>query len=324
MSLYTRYLLLLAASLSFQSASYAQSTPVIRNLRGQLQTESRDLLDHLTIELAQSGRPSEKAPVSIDGSFEMRDINEGLYELRVLNRHGEVVRSEHRFVREHEGPLAIRMPASKSYAGTAAMVSVKYLNHQVPSKARKALLQSQKSGKKGDRAAELQFLERAVEIDPDYMEAQNNLGVRYMNLGNYERALPAFTKAAELNAGDAQVLANLGLVLVALQRYAEAETASKKALLLAPEMPQAQYALGLSLAGKGGCPATAVDLLTSVGTRYPRARLAAAYQQVCRGDISGAREQLRAYLATPNTDRRTDVQKWLASLESASPASARE
>jgi Tfp pilus assembly protein PilF len=53
--------------------------------------------------------------------------------------------------------------------------------------------------------------ERAVEIDPTYAAAYNNLAVAYEQLGEFERAEKAYEKALELEPNNAMIRQNFDL-----------------------------------------------------------------------------------------------------------------
>jgi Flp pilus assembly protein TadD len=53
--------------------------------------------------------------------------------------------------------------------------------------------------------------ERAVEIDPSYAEAFNNLGVAYEHEGDFEKARQAYEKAVALDPNNAQIRQNYDL-----------------------------------------------------------------------------------------------------------------
>ena len=52
---------------------------------------------------------------------------------------------------------------------------------------------------------------KAIEIDPNYVDAYNNRGVAKMGLEDYKRAISDFTKAIELDPNDAVAYSNRGI-----------------------------------------------------------------------------------------------------------------
>jgi tetratricopeptide (TPR) repeat protein len=75
---------------------------------------------------------------------------------------------------------------------------------------------------------------KAIEIDPEYSLAYNNLGKVLGDLKCYAEAEAAFRKAIELEPNHVAAYNNLGIVLRDLKRYDEAEAAFRKAIELDP------------------------------------------------------------------------------------------
>lgn len=107
-----------------------------------------------------------------------------------------------------------------------------------------------------DKAAE-QY-EKALEIDPQYVDAMTNLGVAYYNLGQLDKAIEQYSKAIELAPGDADIRSNLAAAHVqkhqssgdqeelnrALEQY-------EKAIELNPDLAEAHFGLGVIYALQG-------------------------------------------------------------------------
>ena len=294
----------------------ASSRPV--QVRGEVSYEGGGRVDALSVELLSQGHPIGKAMIPPDGGFEFRDVPGGLYEIRIVNWQGTVVHRD--FVAFHDnGPeLAIKLPKSEGARPASGKVSVQSLLRPVPSKAQKEYVRAEKALAEGEVSGAVEHLQKAIEIFPDYLEAHNNLGTRYMIAGDFQRAMTEFKTAVDLDPKAAVPQSNLALTLVTLQRLDEAEEAAKKALALDSALPQARYALGLAAAGKGRCTVEVLEDLKAAGRVFPRARLAAARVMVCRGEVSKATSELRGYLELPGAQNRPLVESWIAKLEAAS------
>lgn len=94
-------------------------------------------------------------------------------------------------------------------------------------------------------------LTRALEINPNYPEALNDLGMIFFDKGMYPEALTRFSKALALNPHYAEAHNNLGLALTRLDRFPEAIGHYKTAISLNPMLPTALNNLGVALAQQG-------------------------------------------------------------------------
>ncbi len=116
-------------------------------------------------------------------------------------------------------------------------ISVARLLHSPEKRAVRTAARAQKlsASRAYDRAAA--ELELAIEYDPDYPDAYNNLGVQYMRLGRTSEAVTAFRRAIALDPGGALQQANLAVALARSGRPAEAETWARAAVRLDPTNP---------------------------------------------------------------------------------------
>jgi Flp pilus assembly protein TadD len=82
------------------------------------------------------------------------------------------------------------------------------------------------------------ILRRAIEEDPTYGPAHNDLGLVYYQLGRLYDAAWEFQNAIKLLPGEPQPQNNLGLVLEQALKLKEAEQAYSEAHRLAPQNPE--------------------------------------------------------------------------------------
>ena len=303
-------LLIVVVNLDAQSPS-----PSSKLLRGEISTDHWVSLDGLTVEIIDTGRPVDKVAVRPDGSFEFRGIPEGNYEVRITTMYGELVRREFVHIGEHTGMLMLKLHGMKQQQPVSGTVSMRELLNPVPTKAKKELLRADAAYGKGNVEESIRHLQKAIEIHPNYLEAHNNLGVRYMRRSDFRRAADEFRRATEIDPASALSQANLALALATLRQYAEAEQAARRALAADQSFMPASYALGLSLAGQNNCTLEGVESMIKASGKYPKARLGAAQLLACRGDNKEAASQLRTYLALPEAERRPEIEKWLTDLE---------
>ena len=86
--------------------------------------------------------------------------------------------------------------------------------------------------------------QKAVEIEPDYVEAYMNKGLAAMQAGQITDAHSAFERAAILDPTNAEIFYNLGVVREKLGRPAQATTAYAHAIALRPNWAEAYFNLG--------------------------------------------------------------------------------
>ena len=107
----------------------------------------------------------------------------------------------------------------------------------------------------GQYATAVKGLRRAIEIDPRFMRAHDNLGLCYEALGRFDEAVRSWEEAIRLNDGQKTKSPwpslNLGLMLTRLDRLDEAEARFREALRCDSRFPQAHYQLGITLEKKG-------------------------------------------------------------------------
>jgi predicted O-linked N-acetylglucosamine transferase (SPINDLY family) len=97
-----------------------------------------------------------------------------------------------------------------------------------------------------DRLAEaIQSLEKAIELQPAYAEAYNNLGLLRRKQGESVAAAQAFERAIALQPRYAQAWSNWGLIAMDQQQFELAEHRFQHALALAPDLEVALHNLGM-------------------------------------------------------------------------------
>ena len=185
----------------------------------------------------------------------------------------------------------------------------------LPPKVIKELQRSRTAFQSGDVRSSAQHLEKALQIYPYYLEAHNNLGSRYIDLHEYEKAAAEFQKAIDLDSRVLQPVSNLSVALFLLQRYPDAEAAARRALELDPHNSTAQYMLGCILATEKRNPSEAMELLHRTEVEFPDARLLIAQILVRLRLVDEAKDELHSYLKVPGVEKKQRVECWLARLE---------
>jgi thioredoxin-like negative regulator of GroEL len=213
------------------------------------------------------------------------------------------------------GPLATIQPQPAMRPRmTPAAETVPVSDLVVPPKAAKEFERSMKAFQSGDFQSAAGHLEKAIHIDPEFVQAHNNLGATYLNLREYDSAAIQFQKTIELAPKLQEPYHNLGMALMLLRRFPEAEVAVRHALDIAPQRLSARYTLGRILAMEGSTTPEAVEMLSQVATERPEARLPLAQVLLNRGAVDQAAAELRTYLKDPDPAKKQLVECWLAQI----------
>ena len=85
---------------------------------------------------------------------------------------------------------------------------------------------------------------QALSIDPRYVEAENNRGLTYYAMGKPDQSLASFKKALAIKPDFAEAYYNLGLLYYAQQMIDEAIASYRQALRIDPYYVEAHYNLG--------------------------------------------------------------------------------
>jgi serine/threonine protein kinase/tetratricopeptide (TPR) repeat protein len=96
----------------------------------------------------------------------------------------------------------------------------------------------------------IEALDRALELDPEYGGALNNLAYAYMDSGKYEKAAEFFRKFAALNPGDANPYGSLGELAFRMGDLDEAIANYREALKIKPDFGADEW-IAYALAVKG-------------------------------------------------------------------------
>ena len=185
---------------------------------------------------------------------------------------------------------------------------------RIPPKAIKEIQRSQTALRSGDVRSSAAHLEKALQVYPQSLEVHNNLGSRYIELREYEKAAVEFQKAIDIDPHVMQPFNNLSVAFFLLQRYPDAETASRHALDLDPQSVTPRYMLGCILATEKRNPLEAMEMLRQTKREFPDSRLLLAEILLSRGAINEAENELRDYLAAPGAEKKQNVERWLARL----------
>jgi type IV pilus biogenesis/stability protein PilW len=148
----------------------------------------------------------------------------------------------------------------------------------------------------------IKHFKEALRIDPGFSEAANNLGTAYADLGRYKEAAEAY-KTALSNPqykNPALALHNLGMVYYKLSKYDDAINAFKEALRRFSDLYQPYYGLALCYNAKGQYSDASLAITNAI-------RLDPLY----KGDKAKAKEDLKNRRLTAKGDQEKDISDFL-------------
>lgn len=275
---------------------------------GRLQVEIYDSSSHTIID---------RVPVTSGGSFEFRaqsSPSSSAYDVRVVNQNGDVLRQE-RFVSGFSNSVPLRLTLSNQPVAArpaAGSVSVGRLRHK-PLK--KAMKEYDRGLKSRDSAEAIAHLRKAAELDPEFVEAWNNLGTRLIQLGLPAEAESVLRRATQVDPADTRPISNLAIALLHQGKHAEAEQTARQVMRMQRESRHAEYLLGLSLLAQKKNLSEAQAVLERACEELPHARMALSQILTLQGRYADAEAQLTQFLGTsPAPHYRQTVEKWLTAL----------
>lgn len=164
------------------------------------------------------------------------------------------------------------------------------------------------------------YYKRAIAIDPNYSDAMNNLGVTYVRIRKWDEAINYFKAALKnpLYSTPEMAYSNMGWAFYNQNDYISAADTLKKALLRNPDIPRANYILGLVYVklGEDNKALEQFKRAVSLASDYTDAHWELANAYLREGDNEKA---LRHFLAVVNgggTDPRVrQAQQYIEQLK---------
>jgi tetratricopeptide (TPR) repeat protein len=140
--------------------------------------------------------------------------------------------------------------------------------------------------------------EKALELDPDYGDAHNELGYGYLVLRNYDKSIEHFQKYALLNPQDANPLDSLAEAYFLMGRLDESIAKYREALVVKPDFLTSNYCIAYIYALKED-PAQAFARLETFISQAPNAGWKSAgvafkgFYQIWLGSLPQGLENLK-------------------------------
>jgi len=202
-------------------------------------------------------------------------------------------------------------PAPATPAGNSVPVS----QLRIPSKAVKEFERSQKAFHSGDVPISVEHLQKALQIYPDFIQAHNALGPRFLQLGEYQKALAEHQAALSLDPRRVETHQDLSFALLALNRSKEAEAEARQALDIDSRLVGSRYLLGRALIAQGRITSEGMEMLRQSEDAFPDASLVLAQIHFQLGHTEQVITELRHYLRAPSDpDNKRKAECWVAQL----------
>jgi Flp pilus assembly protein TadD len=308
-------IVMLSVAAVWAQPTVARSLPV----RGEIVCNTA-LPSSLTIELSGQGAGiSESVQVNLDGTFEIRSITPGMYDLRVVASGGQVIHQEMVTITSSQ-MLSVRIPdhsMGSANRSNQSAISIAQLDHKIPAGAQKLYNKGEQAFSKHNLEQACDYYRQAVTLDPKYVDAYIQLGATESALGKYSDAAGEYQKVIDIAPEHQLALPNLSIVLAKMNRFHEAGEVARRALKVVPGSGRIHYILAASLIEEQGNLDEAIEHLERATSEVPRAHLTASDLLLQRGRRDAAVRHLEEYLlvAPPTDALRPKVEARLSELQ---------
>ncbi len=142
----------------------------------------------------------------------------------------------------------------------------------------------------GRHKESIQLLQKALEINPDYPEGHNDLGIALKAQGDLQAAIASYNTALQLKPNYPQGHNNLGIALKEQGDLQAAIASYNTALQLKPNFPEAHNNLGIALKEQGDLQAAIASYITAfeLKSNFPEAHNNLGNALKAQGDLDVA------------------------------------
>jgi tetratricopeptide (TPR) repeat protein len=199
---------------------------------------------------------------------------------------------------QHPSPfnLVVTPEPPRHQDGDSQVVTLQQLNHRVPGKALKEEESAKKAFARNQWEEAIGHLKTAIQIDPWFVEARNNLAVLYIWKGNPDLAIPQLNEAIKLDPNFQPLLINLSIGYLVSARFADAEHAARTAVDLNRARNLPRYLLAAALYFEKKFTDEALRYAEETRDEYPLSHLFAARVLIERRDFEPAKGEIQTYL----------------------------
>ncbi len=217
---------------------------------------------------------------------------------------------------------------------SVSVVDLGQLQAQIPEEAWEAYDDAVEESERGNHSDAVELVERALDLAPDFYEAQIMLGGEYSRLGRHVDAETAYRRAWDISPGRELAPLNLGVLYYqdadrarmdgnepqAIARLEQARDVLDEAIQRNPVSADALFYLGATLYGLGAYQEAEQALVRSLDldTRDGQARLMLVNVYARVGLLEEALDQANRFLEeNPDSPQRPGIEEVVSQIESA-------
>jgi tetratricopeptide (TPR) repeat protein len=191
------------------------------------------------------------------------------------------------------------------------IVTFQQLQHVVPKKALKEMEKADAARAKNRKDEELAHLSNAIQLDPGFVAARNNLATLYIQLNNPEPAIAQLEEALKLDPHNPTLFTNLTIGYTVMGQFEAAERAARTTVDLNRGSVLPRLLLGSALVYQRKFTDEAVKCLTGLGDEYPIAHLLLARILIARNELAPAKTEIQTYLSFKDQEDVPTAKAWL-------------
>ncbi len=191
------------------------------------------------------------------------------------------------------------------------VVTFQQLQHVVPKKALKEMEKADAARAKKRKDEEMVHLITAIQLDPGFVAARNNLATLYIQQNNPQPAIEQLEEALKVDPHNPILFTNLTIGYTVMGQFDAAERSARTTADLNRGGALPRLLLGSALVYQRKYTDEAVKLLTGLGDEYPIAHLLMARILIARNELEPAKGEIQTYLSFKNQEDVQIAKEWL-------------
>jgi len=305
-----------AALILAQSPFKGENRHNLCELWGVIVSSTPSSGEGMKVELVREGEARPQSTRVIQGAFDFQSIRPGNYHFRVIDHSGKVVLWKTQSLRGIDDHVVMYIPYAISEPSSKNTVSRVELNHKIPRQAMKAFRAALIAEELGNLPESIEAFNKALAIDPRFVEAELNLSMQYSRSRQPEPAITHAQRAFEMRSGDPDAARTLSMILLDAKQYVQIEKVARLMLINQQAVGEMHGMLAISLIGQSGNLDEAFSHLELAANNFPIARWLVANALVEAGLPELAAVQINSYLqSSANECERKSMENWIARID---------